>query len=266
MPKDDRDILEVLKFELDFIEKGGYGRSVRAPWKPTSIFLGSPTCLNFGDEQRKLPCRDCLLIEFVPKEHQADGIPCHRIPLAPTGETIEELEQRADQEGMEEAVRNWLHATISRLERAQTPSIPEKRARRRILIVDDDEQVLMSFERLLEDESFETTTAWSGEEALGLLKKKPFDLVLLDDCLPESGLSSGDLLMRLREMEVQPVVIVMQAKPSLGSLCRFSRLGASAVIGKWMPRCEIAQAVRTCLAPAPLIRVERQELERQPAR
>ena len=31
MAKDDRDILEVLKEELDFIEKGGYGRSVRTP-------------------------------------------------------------------------------------------------------------------------------------------------------------------------------------------------------------------------------------------
>jgi hypothetical protein len=38
MPTDDRVVLEVLKFELDFIEKGGYGRSVRTPWLPTSIF------------------------------------------------------------------------------------------------------------------------------------------------------------------------------------------------------------------------------------
>ncbi len=37
MPKDDRDVLEVLKFELDFIEKGGYGRSVRTPWLPVSL-------------------------------------------------------------------------------------------------------------------------------------------------------------------------------------------------------------------------------------
>ena len=29
MAKDERDILELLKTELDFIEKGGYGRSVR---------------------------------------------------------------------------------------------------------------------------------------------------------------------------------------------------------------------------------------------
>ena len=33
MQKDERDLLDVLKFELDFLEKGGYGRSPRKPWK-----------------------------------------------------------------------------------------------------------------------------------------------------------------------------------------------------------------------------------------
>jgi hypothetical protein len=29
-----RDVLEVLQFELDFLEQGGYGRSVRTPRQP----------------------------------------------------------------------------------------------------------------------------------------------------------------------------------------------------------------------------------------
>jgi hypothetical protein len=32
MPRDDRNLLEVLKFELSFLEAGGYGKSPRAPW------------------------------------------------------------------------------------------------------------------------------------------------------------------------------------------------------------------------------------------
>ena len=48
MAKDDRDILELLKDELDFIEKGGYGRSVRTPSKPKSAFQDSLTCINYG--------------------------------------------------------------------------------------------------------------------------------------------------------------------------------------------------------------------------
>ena len=49
MSNDKRDILEVLKFELNFLEQGGYGRSVRTPWKPTSLFQDSVTCMNFND-------------------------------------------------------------------------------------------------------------------------------------------------------------------------------------------------------------------------
>jgi hypothetical protein len=31
MGKDERDLLDVLRFELAFLDKGGYGRSPRAP-------------------------------------------------------------------------------------------------------------------------------------------------------------------------------------------------------------------------------------------
>ena len=61
MPKDERDILEVLRAELDQIEKGGYGRSVRTPWKPTSTFQDSLTCINFGYPYRAHPCEECFL-------------------------------------------------------------------------------------------------------------------------------------------------------------------------------------------------------------
>jgi len=265
--KDNRDLLEVLKFELDFIEKGGYGRSVRTPWKRTSIFLDSPSCPNLGDEKRTIPCRDCLLMEFVPEKDRAENTPCHRIPLTKSGETIEGWEQTQDQEGMEEAVKNWLRATISRLERepAQTPSISPHVLRKHILIADDDEHVLMSLERLLEDEAWDTTTAWSGEDAMRWLNTKTFDLVLLDDILPEPGPSSDDLLRHIQQMEVQLVVIVMQARPLRGALRRFSELGASAVVGKWAARCEIVQAVRASLEPAPFVRDEQETLVPRPA-
>ena len=49
MSDDKRDVLEVLKFELQFLEQGGYGRSVRTPWKATSMFQDSPSCINFND-------------------------------------------------------------------------------------------------------------------------------------------------------------------------------------------------------------------------
>src|ERR1700694_5721654 len=92
MAKDDRDIPELLKTELDFIEKGGYGRSVRTPWKPTSPFRGSLTCVNYALPEKAHPCSECHLIDFVPAEHRGDELPCHAIPLNETGQTVADLD------------------------------------------------------------------------------------------------------------------------------------------------------------------------------
>jgi len=120
MNKDDRDVLEVLKFELEFIEKGGYGRSVRTPWLPTSVFQDSLSCINFGDPARSHPCEECLLMQFVPPERRSEQIPCHHIPLSPQGETVHILERCEGQREMEEVVKRWLRATIEQIEKERT--------------------------------------------------------------------------------------------------------------------------------------------------
>ena len=49
MAQDEHEMLELLRFELKFLEDGGYGRSPRTPWRPPFIFEDSPSCLNLGD-------------------------------------------------------------------------------------------------------------------------------------------------------------------------------------------------------------------------
>jgi hypothetical protein len=116
MAKDDRDIIELLKDELDFIEKGGYGRSVRTPWKPKSAFQDSLTCINYGYPYRAHPCNECHLLDFVSPEHQAEEVPCHFIPLNEAGETIEDLESLDNEAKLERNVRDWLRARITEIE------------------------------------------------------------------------------------------------------------------------------------------------------
>lgn len=115
----DSPALDVLRAELDFIEKGGYGRSVKTPWQPTSVFTDSPSCLNLGDATRARPCSECLLIDFVPTEERTEAMPCHHIPLDATGRTIGELERNDNQSETEDTVKNWLRETIKRLETAE---------------------------------------------------------------------------------------------------------------------------------------------------
>jgi len=116
MTKDDRDILEILKDELDFIEKGGYGRSVRTPWHPKSTFQDSLSCINYGYPYRAHPCNECHLLDFVSPEHHGEEVPCHFIPLNHDGETIADLELEDNQAKLERDVKDWLRARISEIE------------------------------------------------------------------------------------------------------------------------------------------------------
>lgn len=116
MAKDDRDILEVLKDELVFIEKGEYERSVRTPWLPKSIFQDSQTCLNYGYPYRAHPCAECHLLDFVSQKDHAQTVPCHFIPLNDAGNTLEELELEGNERKLETMVKKWLQGKINQIE------------------------------------------------------------------------------------------------------------------------------------------------------
>jgi hypothetical protein len=115
MPRDDRDILEVLKFELAFLEQGGYGRTPREAWRQRLVFEDSPTCMNFNSREKE-PCAECVLMALVPDSARTAQNPCEHIPLTPDGETLESLYRTGTQQEIEETVGSWLRTTIKRLE------------------------------------------------------------------------------------------------------------------------------------------------------
>jgi hypothetical protein len=115
-----RDILDVLRFELEFLEHGGYERSVRTPWNPASIFHDSLSCINFNNPEQPHPCSECLLNDFVPGRAQAQTPPCHYIPLNEKGETIKALEQQ--QSGIGCAPRSSASSSSARSRRRRQQS------------------------------------------------------------------------------------------------------------------------------------------------
>jgi hypothetical protein len=116
--KDERDLLELLQQELSFIESGGYGRSVRTPWLPKSVFQDSLSCLNYGYPYRAHPCTECHLLDFVSSEHKSEPVPCHHIPLDQAGRTIEDLEAEDNESKAQRLLKDWLRARIKELETA----------------------------------------------------------------------------------------------------------------------------------------------------
>ena len=122
MTQDNRDILDVLKFELSFLEDGGYGRSPRTPWRAPSIFEDSPICPNFCDPARPHPCESCLLEQFVPEERKKESVPCRFITLTKDGQTVEDFYRTGSQIEIEEALARWLRAQIEKIEKERTAS------------------------------------------------------------------------------------------------------------------------------------------------
>ncbi|WP_458524659.1 response regulator transcription factor [Onishia taeanensis] len=66
----------------------------------------------------------------------------------------------------------------------------------KVLVVDDEPNIVLSLEFLMQQAGFEVVTAEDGEDALARVAEAPPDLVLLDISLP--GISGFDVLERLR--------------------------------------------------------------------
>jgi DNA-binding response OmpR family regulator len=69
--------------------------------------------------------------------------------------------------------------------------------KRRVLIVDDEPNIVLSLEFLLRQQGYEVSVARDGEEALAAAEKWRPDLVVLDVMLP--GLDGFEVCRRLRE-------------------------------------------------------------------
>jgi len=120
-----RPVDEILQFELDFMEQGGYGRSVRRPWQPKVIFMDSPTCLNFNDPERPHACSGCALMDFVPEQYRSERVPCHHIPLTASGETVANLFDPTDDGKLQDVVHQWLKQTLKRVRADEEKEVGE---------------------------------------------------------------------------------------------------------------------------------------------
>lgn len=69
----------------------------------------------------------------------------------------------------------------------------------KVLVVDDEPNIVLSLEFLMEQAGFEVVTAEDGEQALEQVNVASPDLLLLDISLP--GMSGFDVLERLRGQE-----------------------------------------------------------------
>lgn len=99
----------------------------------------------------------------------------------------------------------------------------------KILIVEDDPKINKMVQTLLRKNEYEVVAAFSGTEALLLLEKESFDLILLDLMLP--GLSGEEILAKINEQFQIPIICV-SAKDDLKTKLELIRDGADDYITK----------------------------------
>jgi len=103
----------------------------------------------------------------------------------------------------------------------------------RVLIVDDEKDILDSIEAAFQSEGALTLTAMDGDEAVRICEQDPPDLVILDMMLPKR---SGFLaLEKIKGKEDSPIVIMVTANEGKRHQAYGESLGVDAYMQKPVP-------------------------------
>jgi DNA-binding response OmpR family regulator len=120
----------------------------------------------------------------------------------------------------------------------------------KILIADDEPNILISLEFLMKREGYEVLLARDGQEAMDVIARERPALVLLDVMMPiKSGL---DVCCELRASEAlrDTLVLMLTAKGRDTDVAKGLALGANAYMTKPFSTKELVQKVREMLGEA----------------
>ena len=113
---------------------------------------------------------------------------------------------------------------------------------RRVLVVDDEENLRLVLRTLLRRHGYEVETAESGEEALGMVDSFGPDVVLTDVRMPKMG--GLDLLTTLKAKGNEATVIVMSAYGNMDLALEAMKAGAYDYVQKPFKPDEVVLALR----------------------
>jgi DNA-binding response OmpR family regulator len=121
----------------------------------------------------------------------------------------------------------------------------------KILIADDEPNILISLEFLMKREGYEVLLARDGQEALDLLRRERPRLVLLDVMMPrKTGFEVCQEVRNDDELRAT-LILVLTAKGRETDVVKGMALGANAYMTKPFSTRELVQKVREMLEAAP---------------
>lgn len=122
---------------------------------------------------------------------------------------------------------------------------PEGTMAEKLLIVEDEDTLCHSLQRVFAREGYEVDIADSAESAIELLARNSYDLVITDIILP--GISGIELIKRYRGKNPSQKMIIMTAYASLETAMEAIKVGACDFIVKPVVHDEMKQVVRKAL-------------------
>src|SRR5208282_6169779 len=110
----------------------------------------------------------------------------------------------------------------------------------KVLVVDDDEAVRLSYQRSLQTAQCQVEAVLNGEDALRALEHQRFDVVLLDLRMP--GMDSMSVLKAIKQTWPESEVLVITGYPTIESAKEAVRLGAYDYLAKPVGPAEVINA------------------------
>src|SRR5688500_9698557 len=114
-----------------------------------------------------------------------------------------------------------------------------------ILIVDDEPGVRSALSGVLRDEGYNVDAVDSGEACLDRLRRRVFDVVVLDVWLP--GMAGLATLARMRERQVDAEVVIISGHGNVESAVRAIKMGAFDFVEKPLSLEKTVLVVRNAL-------------------
>lgn len=118
---------------------------------------------------------------------------------------------------------------------------------KQILIVDDEQNILISLEYLMRREGYEVRVAKDGEEGLRSLREQPPDLVLLDVMMPKLNGFEVCQAVRADPTLAGVRILMLSAKGREAEIAKGLSIGADAYIPKPFSTRELVAKVKSML-------------------
>lgn len=118
-------------------------------------------------------------------------------------------------------------------------------AKERILIVDDEKNIVASLKGILSDEGYEIITTGDGLDALEIIHSDPPDLVLLDIWLP--GIDGIEVLKTVRTYHPEIEVLIMSGHGTIDTAVKATKLGAHDFFEKPFSIDQLIQSIEQAL-------------------